>query len=112
LPKICKVVQRCYNLQKARLLTIDHGIKSDRNDQASVTLALAGATPQRDHHGLTSEQRARPSHAIFSLKGRPRECRCSMKGDEVIHIVFRDTVDVESIPVSTEGINDIVGVAV
>lgn len=35
-----------------------------------------------------------------------------MRGDELIHIMFGDTVNVESIPVSTEGINDIICVAV
>ena len=35
-----------------------------------------------------------------------------MGGDELIHVVFRNTIDVESIPVSTESINDVVCVAI
>lgn len=35
-----------------------------------------------------------------------------MGGDKLIHVVFGNTVDVESVPVSTESINDIVCVAV
>lgn len=52
------------------------------------------------------------SHAILSFKGSPRESCRSMGGDELIHIVFGYTIDVESIPISTDGVNDIACVAV
>lgn len=52
------------------------------------------------------------SHAILSLERCPGKGCGSMGGDELVHVVFWDTIDVESIPVSTDGINDIVCVAV
>lgn len=52
------------------------------------------------------------SHAILSLEGCPGKCCSSVTSDELIHIVFWETIDVESIPVSTDGINDVICVAV
>lgn len=35
-----------------------------------------------------------------------------MEGDELVHVLFGHTINVESIPVPAEGINDIICVAV
>jgi len=76
------------------------------------SVTLAHATPGGFSSPHVLAERAKPSHAILSFEGGPRESCCSVGGDELIHVVFGDTIDVESVPVSTEGVNDIVCIAV
>lgn len=102
---------------KAQLVTNPIGGLGWVSNQIGTTnlcdsVTLARATPRGSSSPMSKQRGPECLHAILSFKGSPRESCRSMGGDEMIHIVFGYTIDVESIPISTDGVNDIACVAV
>ena len=53
----------------------------------------------------------RLSHAILLFHRRPRRRSRSIANNEMVHVLFRNAVDVDVVPVPREDVSDISGVS-